>query len=242
MPEEAPEPAPTAEKEPIPKPEPVVEAPSETVSPPTAPRKPAPKLQDRPKPSRKPVRKAPKLANKPQVSSASFTESLLRNLDDESGPRNEKAHEDQSELSSIERDRLAARLGDAIQSQLKPCWNIPAGAKDAANMKVAIHIRLNPDGSLNGPPRIADTRRLQQDSFLQGCCRKCFAGTSKSRLRAVPAPLRQVRDLEADLHACLQTPDTGWADDREDRYWQSPREGRGELVPGQTATFRNRAP
>ena len=180
LPEEPPDPAPTAEKEPILKPEPVVEAPGETVSPPEAPRKPAPKLQNRPKPSRKPVGKAPRLAKKPQVSSASFTESLLRNLDDETGTRNDKAHKDHSELSSIDRDRLAARLGDAIQSQLKPCWNIPAGAKDAANMKVAIHIRLNPDGSLNGQPRIADTGRMQQDSF--------FKAVAESALRALRNP------------------------------------------------------
>ena len=174
LPDDPPEQAVAKEKEP----EPVVEAPKETVSPPPPPRKPAPKLETRPKPSGKTVKQVPRLAKKPQVSSASFTESLLRNLDDAPTPEKEKG--DQSELSSAEQERLVARLGDVIQSQIKPCWNIPAGAKDAANMKVAIHIRLNPDGSLNGQPRIVDTSRMQQDSF--------FKAVAESALRALRNP------------------------------------------------------
>jgi hypothetical protein len=43
---------------------------------------------------------------------------------------------------------MAAGLSQAINQQITPCWKIQAGARDAANMSVAVNIRLNPDGSL----------------------------------------------------------------------------------------------
>jgi hypothetical protein len=74
----------------------------------------------------------------------------------------------------------AASLAQAVNRQVTPCWSIPAGAKDAVNMSVAIRIRLNPDGSLGGSPRVEDTGRLNRDLF--------FRAVAESALRALRNP------------------------------------------------------
>lgn len=62
--------------------------------------------------------------------------------------------------SSFETRQLEQALIQTVQRQLSPCWNIPAGAKDAREMRVAVRIRLSPDGTLRGAPEILDTSRL----------------------------------------------------------------------------------
>jgi hypothetical protein len=49
---------------------------------------------------------------------------------------------------------------DTIRLQIERCWNVPAGARDAQNMRVRIRINLNSDGSLNRPPEILDEGRM----------------------------------------------------------------------------------
>ena len=75
---------------------------------------------------------------------------------------------------------MAASLAQAVHRQVTPCWSIPAGAKDAANMSVAIRIRLNPDGTLGAAPKIEDTRRLGSDTS--------FRAVAESALRALRNP------------------------------------------------------
>ncbi|MBM3506070.1 MAG: hypothetical protein FJX65_19755 [Alphaproteobacteria bacterium] len=54
---------------------------------------------------------------------------------------------------------------DAIRLQIERCWNVPAGARDAQNMRVRIRINLNADGSLNRPPEILDEGRMSDPFF-----------------------------------------------------------------------------
>ena len=75
---------------------------------------------------------------------------------------------------------MAASLVQAVNRQVTPCWAIPAGAKDAANMSVAIRIRLNPDGALGGQPKVQDSGRLGSDLF--------FRAVAESALRALRDP------------------------------------------------------
>ncbi len=49
---------------------------------------------------------------------------------------------------------------DALRGQVQRCWNIPAGAADAANLKVSIQFRLDRSGALEGRPEIIRRRRL----------------------------------------------------------------------------------
>ncbi len=78
---------------------------------------------------------------------------------------------------------------DAVRHQIAQCWNVPAGAKDAEDLVIAIGMQMNPDGSVRRA-EIQDQTRLRQDQF--------FRAAAESALRAVLNPrcnpLRLPRD------------------------------------------------
>jgi outer membrane biosynthesis protein TonB len=41
---------------------------------------------------------------------------------------------------------------DALRAQIRRCWNPPAGAADAQNLRVEMNVKLRPDGSLAASP------------------------------------------------------------------------------------------
>ncbi len=43
---------------------------------------------------------------------------------------------------------------DALRGQVQRCWNIPAGAADAENLRVSVKFRLDRSGALEGNPEI----------------------------------------------------------------------------------------
>jgi len=49
---------------------------------------------------------------------------------------------------------------DAVRSQLSKCWNVPAGARDAKDLKVKVHLWMNGDGSVS-------KAKIIKDPFLQ---------------------------------------------------------------------------
>ncbi len=68
---------------------------------------------------------------------------------------------------------------DAIRRQIERCWNLPAGAKDAENLVVAIRVEMNSDGR----PRTATVENqaeMRSNPF--------FRSAAESALRAVLNP------------------------------------------------------
>jgi colicin import membrane protein len=45
---------------------------------------------------------------------------------------------------------------DALRGQIQRCWNVPAGALDAENLRVAIRFNLTPAGEVDGSPEIVE--------------------------------------------------------------------------------------
>lgn len=43
---------------------------------------------------------------------------------------------------------------DGLRGQIQRCWNVPAGAMDAENLRVSIQMRLNRNGEVEGSPQI----------------------------------------------------------------------------------------
>ncbi|MCT7377284.1 cell envelope integrity protein TolA [Chelativorans salis] len=43
---------------------------------------------------------------------------------------------------------------DALRGQIQRCWNVPAGAIDAENLKVSLKFKLDPNGAVEGSPEI----------------------------------------------------------------------------------------
>lgn len=164
-----PEPQPKQEVKPDPAPEETVvaEAPEATES--VALPKSAPVPQSRPQPPKASTAKAPerKDADKPAQKTASKPKSqnsdelfdevaALLNKDKASGGGAKRSQE-QASLGgsrSTPGEKLSQSEMDALRGQIQRCWNVPAGALDAENLKVSVQMKLDPSGNIEGSPRI----------------------------------------------------------------------------------------
>ena len=213
-----PPPAPSAPLPP-PAPEPPVAAPEpppEPVPPPAPKPKPKPKAKPEPKkivkappaPKRKPK---PKRRPKPKQKKTAENQlaSILKNLalEKEQARRTEKPKKvakaapepaRQQAVSSIDRKRQAQELAAAVKNQLTPCWNIPAGAKDAHRMKVGVRIQLNPNGSLRVQPHVLDRSRMQSDPFYRAVAESAVRTLLHPRCMPLKLPQAQY-DLWKDI-------------------------------------------
>lgn len=167
--EMAPEPQPPQEVTPDPVPETAVaEAPQEeSVNLPAS----VPVPQARPHPpqaqaARTPERREPERPAEPQRTASSSSEQQdTRDLVDEvaalldrqkaSGGGAQRSSE-QSALGGRETTgtRLSQSEMDALRGQIQRCWNVPAGAADAENLKVSVQFRLDRAGGIDGTPQI----------------------------------------------------------------------------------------
>ena len=170
---------------PKPKPKPKAETPPKPKVKPAPPKKPETQVAAKTPPTPKPKRKP-----KPPPPKPDEFQSLLKNLAKDRRAA-EKAKADapakvvkkaaeKPKRSALQARMMAASLVQAINQQVTPCWSIPAGAKDAANISVAIRIRLNPDGALGAAPKVEDTGRLGRDTS--------FRALAESALRALRNP------------------------------------------------------
>jgi hypothetical protein len=66
-----------------------------------------------------------------------------------------------AQLTASEMDMLSAQ----VLRQLTPCWNIPAGARDARDLVVEVKASLNQDGTVRGQPIIVDRSRMADPLF-----------------------------------------------------------------------------
>lgn len=198
-PEALPEPAPP---EPTPKPE-VVEAPP---PPPPVPEaepepeiveplpEPEPEVVEAPPPPSKPERlaaldvdtpPAPRSKPKPPAKKQRF-DTLLKDLT-ESAPK-PRAPETEiapaapaptpSTVTSARDEPLSMTVSDSIRRQVEAKWNVPAGARDAGELEVEIHISLLPNGTVR-KAEIVDRARMAQPGG------EYYRSMAESALRAV---------------------------------------------------------
>ena len=172
---------------PVPKPAPEIPEPAPAEDPDPAPKAPGPKAAEEPIPVPETrARPTPKPAPKKQAEPPprprakprpppSRLQSLLKDLARQDAPPSPPPAR-----SPLDETVRAARIVEAVRRQLEECWSIPAGAKDAADMKVAIRIQLRQDGALRGPPRVRDQGRMERDPF--------FRAVAESALRALRDP------------------------------------------------------
>jgi len=189
-PEPKPEPPPPPEpkpepKPPEPKPEPKPEPPKPEPKPPEPkPEPPKPKVEA-PKPKPKPEPPKPD-----QKQLASEFDSLLKNLTRQktaATPENPQPKSKQPPAHQQASSQPIAPLGsqltvsekDLIIRQIEQCWNIPAGAKDAQNLIIDVHIDVEPDGTATNVV-ILDRARYDADPF--------FRAAADSAVRAIRNP------------------------------------------------------
>jgi len=68
---------------------------------------------------------------------------------------------------------------DLVRQQIRECWSLPAGAKEAQDLSIEIRMVMNSDGTVR-QARIMDQIRLRSDPF--------FRAAAESALRAVLNP------------------------------------------------------
>jgi outer membrane biosynthesis protein TonB len=202
-PKEAPKPPPEPPKAAAPPPPPPPPPPEPVRQPEPAPPPPKPEPVKQPEPPKpkppepqqvqRPAPPAPKPKPAPPPDQLA---TLLKNLKREKARVEQQDNRDAKpsppqpqpvpapQVASIDQRRDAATLAAMVSQQITPCWNVPAGARDARDMRVGIRITLNPDGSLRGVPTIADRARMGTDGV--------FRAFGESAIRALQqcSPLR----------------------------------------------------
>ena len=194
-----PVPKPKTEPKPVPKPEPKVEKPPEPKpTPKKAAAKPLPRPREKPKPPPKydfasvlktveklekqaPAKPEPKPEKKATVSPFQQIAEALKKRQSEPRKRPSPAQES---LSSREYNALR----ELIRQQIEPCWNIPAGARDAENMVVEIRATVAPDGRVSSA-HIVDQARARRDGFYRSMAESAVRAILNPRCQPLPLPL-----------------------------------------------------
>ena len=146
------------------------------VTPPPEPAQPAKKAEPRVKPKPKTKRKPP--PPNPMSSVLKTVEKLKA----ESEPVEQAMKLEIPETprrSSVDVARLRLTLADEVRRQIEPCWNLPAGAKDAGEHIVEIRVAVNPNGQVRSA-QIVDNVRMSRDPF--------YRAAAESAMRAVLNP------------------------------------------------------
>lgn len=131
----------------------------------------APSPEAKPKPPQAQTAKAPdrketerpaeKQANKPKSEEKQFNAdevAALLNKEKASGGGAKRSIEE----AALGGDRtnngqkLTQSEMDALRGQIERCWNVPAGAMDAQNLKVSIQFKLDRAGDIEGNPEIVE--------------------------------------------------------------------------------------
>jgi outer membrane biosynthesis protein TonB len=129
----------------------------------------APSPDARPKPPQAETAKTPdrKEAEKPEVKRASrpkseekeFNADEVAALLSKEKPSGGGAKRSSDEASlggdkTTSGQTLSQSEMDALRGQIERCWNVPAGALDAQNLKVSVQFKLDRSGELEGSPEI----------------------------------------------------------------------------------------
>ncbi len=165
-----PEPEPEPEPEPV-KPEPVPETPKAKPEPIPEPEKVV--AAPPPKPKRKPADKKPEAKKKPppkkkkdQLASI-LRDVLKRKNQPRAAPQDQAAKEPEKAPAKPRVSAFAQnQMSQAIQQQLRACWRLDPGAREAEDLVVEIQVSLNPDGSVR-QATVIDTVRMVQDAYFR---------------------------------------------------------------------------
>jgi hypothetical protein len=96
--------------------------------------------------------------------------SILRNVDKlkdtATAPQQEAKAPVKAEtpqISAVQRQQLES----SIQNQIKRCWRLDAGARQAEDLIVEVTVNLAPDGRVIGQPRVVDQVRASRDAYFR---------------------------------------------------------------------------
>ncbi|WP_028033594.1 hypothetical protein [Chelativorans sp. J32] len=167
--EREPQAQPRQEMKPDPAPEPMVAENTEGESVKLPPAAPLP--QSRPQPPKPQIAKAPerKQAEKPAAEQKQASKetkdsevldqvAALLNKEKASGGGAKRSTEEAALGASqtTSGNTLSQSEMDALKAQVQRCWNVPAGALDAENLRVSVKFKLDPSGAIEGRPEVIE--------------------------------------------------------------------------------------
>jgi outer membrane biosynthesis protein TonB len=183
------QPKPQPKTEPLPLPKPEEKKPEPAKEKPTP--KPEPKKEDKPKPVPEENQDLSDILRSVEEAARSETG------EDETF---EPVAETKQAVSDTYNPSLPLAMSeiDAIRQQFMKCWNIPAGAKDAYNLKVVVEVQLTVDGQVTAAELASDKARYYSDTF--------FRAAADSAIRAVHAcsPLQNLPSDKYDTWKHLE--------------------------------------
>ncbi|MBT6095771.1 MAG: hypothetical protein HOH04_12885 [Rhodospirillaceae bacterium] len=91
---------------------------------------------------------------KPEKAAPSFAQSIAQALKQQPSKRHNPAQP--LSISEI----------DLVRRQISRCWNLPAGAKGAKDLNIAIHVVMNKDGTVR-EAKVKDSARMISDRFFR---------------------------------------------------------------------------
>ena len=138
-----------------PKPKPETPKPKPTPPKPKPKVEPKPEKKPEPKPEKKPEAKVEKPVEKeepkeePKEEQVDELDSLLKSLEEEEAQEQEMAQttEEYDATQPLSVSETNAILG-LITRQIQKCWNVPAGARNAADLVVLVDVDIAEDGTL----------------------------------------------------------------------------------------------
>lgn len=167
--------------------------------------KPKPKAEEKPKPKPKLAKAKPRRKPKPPDAFTSVLKTVEK-LKDQPPPKDKKDKKKPKESITFEQQMaqaltsrtaphnplrpLAINLGGLVQQQIKECWNLPAGAKEAENLSIEIRMVMNPDGTVR-QARILDQGRLQSDPFFRAAAESALRAVLNPRCNPLKLPLEK---------------------------------------------------
>ena len=185
-----PEPIPEVKKEPEPKPEPK----PEPAPPPPTPKAAEAKVQKKPKPPEK-FEVASLLKTLEEIKSTKKTEAPEPKKKEE--PKQDFLAQMKSALKSGKTETFdptkklsmteEAALKKTVIDTVTPCWNVPAGAKNAANLAVLIRLDMRPDGTVN-QASIEDQARYMSDQFYRTAAEAARRAVLNPRCNPIKLP------------------------------------------------------
>jgi outer membrane biosynthesis protein TonB len=137
------------------------------IAPPKKKEKPKPKKQKKPKEKPKPK---PEKKKKEKTDLDSILKSVADAAKKEQGDKPEKSNKEVKKAVADDYNPslpMSMTEIDAIRSQFIQCWNIPAGARNAYELKVVLDVRLRANGNVISAELAKETGRYYNDGFFR---------------------------------------------------------------------------
>lgn len=166
--------------------------------------KPEPKAKPKPKPKQRLAKVKPRRKPKPPDAFTSVLKTVEK-LKRRPKPKEKKPEKKKESFEQLKQmvqalssptvrhnplRPLAISEIDLLRQQIRECWSLPAGAKDAENLSIEIRMTMNPDATVR-EARILDQGRLQRDPFYRAAAESALRAVLNPRCNPLKLPLEK---------------------------------------------------